>query len=72
MEQIKRAFAKFATFLTESWQEVRWKVTWPSRKEVWGTTLVVLVTVLLFAVFLGALDVTLKFLVVDKLFSYFA
>jgi preprotein translocase subunit SecE len=46
----------FWTFLQESWQEVRYKVTWPSQKEVQGTTWVVLVTTALFAIFLGIVD----------------
>jgi preprotein translocase subunit SecE len=52
METLK----KFATFVRESWQEVRHKVTWPGRDEVQGTTLVVVVTSLAFAGFLGVVD----------------
>jgi preprotein translocase subunit SecE len=44
------------TFLQESWMEVRHKVTWPTKQEVWGTTVVVLVTTLIFAVLLGVID----------------
>lgn len=52
METIKQ----FITFLGESWQEVRHKVTWPGKDEVVGTTGVVLVTSLAFAIFLGVVD----------------
>lgn len=43
-------------FLRDSWTEVRHRVTWPSRKEVEGTTKVVLVATVLFATYLGGLD----------------
>jgi preprotein translocase subunit SecE len=71
MEKFKKAIARLTTFLVESWQEVRFKVTWPSRKEVWGTTLVVLVTTLIFAGYLGVLDYGM-FKVMDQVFAYFA
>jgi preprotein translocase subunit SecE len=44
------------TFLQESWLEVRHKVTWPTKQEVWGTTMVVLFTTVAFAVLLGVVD----------------
>jgi len=36
------------------------KTTWPSRKEVYGTTLVVIVAVLITAVYLFVVDKTLE------------
>jgi len=36
------------------------KVTWPSKKEVYGTTMVVIVTVIFFGVYLFAVDLILK------------
>ena len=47
---------RYRAFYREAWQELRDKVTWPGWKEVRGTTLVVLLVVLAFAVFLGACD----------------
>ena len=47
---------KFQAFMQESWHEVRHKVTWPTSREVWGTTGVVVATTLAFAVYLGAVD----------------
>ena len=41
MQQLKR----FRQFVTEVWAELK-KTTWPSQSEVYGTTLVVSVTVL--------------------------
>jgi preprotein translocase subunit SecE len=49
-------------FVSEAWQELK-KVTWPSRRETLGTTLVVLILVIIIAVFLGVVDVGLSSLV---------
>ena len=38
------------------------KVTWPSRKEVYATTIVVIVTTLFFGFYLWALDIGLSWL----------
>ena len=43
------------TFLTEVRNEMR-RVTWPSRKEVYSTTLVVIATSILFGFYLWGLD----------------
>jgi preprotein translocase subunit SecE len=45
----------FRTFLTEVRNELK-RVTWPSRKEVYATTLVVILTSIFFGVYLAALD----------------
>ena len=71
METLKLGFNNFTTFLAESWNEVRHKVTWPSSREVKGTTLLVVITTLVFAVYLGALD-TAMFTIVDWVFAKFA
>ncbi|MGD9762610.1 MAG: preprotein translocase subunit SecE [Candidatus Binatia bacterium] len=43
------------TFLQEVWAELK-KVHWPSRKETYAATVVVLVVVTLVAIFLGSVD----------------
>lgn len=58
------------TTMTERWQqlvqflkEVRTelkKVNWPLRKEVIGSTIVVIVSVFVLSFFLGAIDITLQ------------
>jgi preprotein translocase subunit SecE len=45
-------------FLAEVRNEMG-RVTWPSRKEVYATTVVVILTSILFGVYLGALDLLL-------------
>ena len=61
-------FQKFGAFLRDVRTEMR-KVTNPSRKEVQGTTVVVLITVFLFALYFYGVDRVLG-LVVDKLLAW--
>jgi len=49
------------TFLSEVRNEMR-RVTWPSRREVYATTVVVLVTAIFFGLYLWGLD-----LVIDRI-----
>ncbi len=55
MQQLRR----FRQFVTEVWAELK-KTTWPSQNEVYGTTLVVIVTVLICAFFLWVVDLILN------------
>ena len=52
---------RFRTFLTEVRSEFK-KVTWPPRKEVQGTTVVVVLTVCFFGVYLYTLDLAMSYL----------
>ena len=56
----RRAIERGLVFLGDVKSELR-KVTWPNRKEVVGTTMVVLVTVFFFGVFLSVVDVLVTF-----------
>jgi preprotein translocase subunit SecE len=47
--------SKFWVFLTSVWQEAK-KVNWPTRKELLNSTLVVLIVIAIFAVYLFAID----------------
>ena len=42
-------------FVKESWQELK-KVTWPSRKEIWTSSLVVVFVALLFMTLIAGED----------------
>lgn len=53
---------KVTTFLQDVHAETK-KVTWPSRKEVLGSTLVVIVAVLIIAGFLGIIDFALSLVI---------
>jgi preprotein translocase subunit SecE len=50
------------TFLTEVRNEMR-RVTWPSRREVYATTVVVLLVTAFFAVYLWGIDLALSAIV---------
>ena len=45
-------------FFKEAWQELK-KVYWPSRKETYAATLVVIIVVVLISVYLAAVDLAL-------------
>jgi len=53
--KIRDAVPRASTFVTEVRNEVR-KVHWPSRKETYAATMVVVVITLIVALFLGAVD----------------
>lgn len=53
-------FKRFASFCKETKSELK-KVVWPSPKQVLNNTLVVIVVMLIFAVFVGAVDALFKF-----------
>ncbi len=55
MERLRR----LKQFLVEVWSELK-KTTWPGRKEVYGTTVVVIVTVLICAFYLWIVDLILN------------
>jgi len=52
-------FRRFRQFLIEVWAELK-KTTWPGRREVYGTTVVVIVTVIICAVYLFIVDKILE------------
>ncbi len=54
MESIRR----LKQFVIETWAELK-KTSWPNRREVYGTTVVVIVTVLICAVYLYVVDLVL-------------
>ena len=53
------ALRRLKEFLVEVWAELK-KTTWPNRREVYGTTVVVIVTVLLCAAYLFGVDKVLE------------
>ena len=54
-------FKRFQTFSVEVRSEFK-KVTWPPRREVYGTTIVVIITVFFFGFYLYGLDVAMSYL----------
>ena len=66
---MKEWIQKARRFFTEVSVELK-RTTWPSRLEVRGTTIVVIVTVFVFAIFLFAVDLVLS-RGVEGIFAYF-
>ena len=62
-------FARIRQFLEEVWAELK-KTSWPARKEVYGTTLVVIITVILMSAYLWVVDMAL-IRAVDAVFARF-
>ena len=50
---------KLKRFLGEVWSELK-KTSWPAKREVYGTTVVVVVTVLICALYLWVVDLILN------------
>ena len=61
---------RFRQFLSETWGELK-RTTWPSGKEVQGTTLVVLIFVVVCAFYLYVVDLGLSW-AVNKVFEVFS
>lgn len=52
-------FGKVGNFFEETKQELN-KVTWPTKSELWQSTIVVIATTFIMAVFIGAVDFVLS------------
>ena len=61
-EGVKGWWDNSRSFLTEVRNETK-RVTWPSRKEVYATTVVVILTSAFFGIYLWGMDVGLSYLV---------
>ncbi|MGE5836096.1 MAG: preprotein translocase subunit SecE [Acidobacteriota bacterium] len=61
-EQVAGWFGRARRFLSDVRSELG-RVTWPTRREVWATTIVVILTSLLFGVYLYTVDISLTKLV---------
>jgi len=58
MEKAQESVRHLVEFFEESWQELK-KVYWPSRKETYAATLVVIILVILISVYLAIVDLGL-------------
>ena len=61
-EKVREAVPRAGSFLTEVWAELK-KVHWPTRKETYAATVVVLVITVVVAVFLGVVDFAISHMV---------
>ena len=69
MAHKERWYKRFVPFLKEVRAEVR-KVTWPSRKEVYSTTIVVIIATFFFGFYLFFMDIIFSW-VVSQIKSFF-
>lgn len=58
IQKIQDGVRHATEFVQESWQELK-KVHWPSRKETYAATLVVIIVVVLISVYLALVDLAL-------------
>jgi preprotein translocase subunit SecE len=58
IQKVQDAVRQGSEFFQESWQELK-KVHWPSRKETYAATLVVIVVVILISIYLAGVDFVL-------------
>jgi preprotein translocase subunit SecE len=60
-EQVVGWYGRGRRFLTDVRSELA-RVTWPTRREVWATTVVVILTSLVFGVYLWIIDLGLSWI----------
>jgi preprotein translocase subunit SecE len=58
IEKAQDGVQRLSEFFQEAWQELR-KVHWPSRKETYAATLVVIIVVILVSLYLAVIDLGL-------------
>jgi preprotein translocase subunit SecE len=61
-EQVVGWYGRARRFLTDARSELT-RVTWPTRREVWATTVVVILTSLVFGLYLWVIDLGLSWIV---------
>ncbi len=64
-----RWYKRFWTFIKEARAELK-KVTWPSRSEIYNTTLVVIIATVFFGFFLFFMDIIFSW-AITKIESFF-
>jgi len=58
--QVTEFVPRSAEFIKEAWQELK-KVHWPSRKETYSATVIVVIAVVVVAAYLGLVDFALSY-----------
>jgi len=62
-DQVVGWYGRARRFLTDVRSELT-RVTWPTRREVWATTVVVILTSIVFGVYLWVIDLGLSWIMV--------
>ncbi len=55
-------FKSVIKFIQEAFAELK-KVSWPTREQIWDSTKVVIVTVVVISIFLGLIDILFSYLI---------
>ncbi|HWP57177.1 MAG TPA: preprotein translocase subunit SecE [Candidatus Acidoferrales bacterium] len=58
MQNVRESLQRAVEFFKEAWQELK-KVHWPSRKETYAATAVVIIVVLIMVLYLAVIDYAL-------------
>jgi preprotein translocase subunit SecE len=58
MEKVREAIRRAIEFFNEAWQELK-KVHWPSRKETYAATAVVIIVVIILVIYMAIIDYAL-------------
>jgi preprotein translocase subunit SecE len=58
IQKLQESMRRVTEFFEEAWQELK-KVHWPSRKETYAATAVVIIVVVLISVYLAVVDLAL-------------
>jgi preprotein translocase subunit SecE len=69
-DQIVGWFGRARRFLTDVRSELG-RVTWPTRREVWATTVVVILTSMVFGLYLWGIDLGLSWLIDKNFLGHF-
>jgi preprotein translocase subunit SecE len=69
LEKLRNLPSNSVLFLGDVKAELK-KVTWPGKKEIYGTTIIVIVTVFFFGFYLFLVDSVLQ-LVINRIFNMF-
>jgi preprotein translocase subunit SecE len=68
--QVKGVWQRFAQYAYEVKTETK-RVTWPGKQEIYGTTVMVILTTFLFGIYFWFCDLVFKYGVVTRLLGYF-
>ena len=70
LEHAKGAWQQFRQYASEVKIETK-RVTWPGKQEVYGTTVMVVLTTFLFGIYFWLCDLVFRYAVVRSLLDYF-
>lgn len=70
LEQAKGFWQRFRQYAYEVKTETK-RVSWPGKQEIYGTTVMVILTTFFFGIYFWFCDLVFKYVVVTRLMGYF-